>query len=56
MVAARAVIFLVAGADKAGAVARAFGGEPNPAAPASLVAPADGTLTLLMDADAAGSE
>ena len=26
-----AVIFLVAGADKAGAVARAFGGEPDPA-------------------------
>ena len=51
--AARAVIFLVAGADKAEAVARAFGGEPDPAAPASLVAPADGTLTLLMDADAA---
>lgn len=51
--AARAVIFLVAGADKAAAVARAFGGEPDPAAPASLVAPADGTLTLLMDADAA---
>ncbi len=52
--AARAVIFLVTGADKAGAVARAFGGEPDPAAPASLIAPADGTLTLLMDADAAG--
>jgi 6-phosphogluconolactonase len=51
--AARAVIFLVTGADKAGAVARAFRGEPDPAAPASLVAPADGTLTLLLDADAA---
>jgi 6-phosphogluconolactonase len=53
--AAREIIFLVTGADKAGAVARAFGGEPDRSAPASLVAPADGTLTLLMDADAAGS-
>jgi 6-phosphogluconolactonase len=51
--AARAIIFLVTGADKATAVARAFGGEPDRSAPASLVAPADGTLTLLMDADAA---
>jgi 6-phosphogluconolactonase len=50
--AARAVIFLVTGADKAGAVARAFGGEPDRSAPASLIAPADGTLTLLIDAAA----
>ena len=53
--AAQAVIFLVTGADKAGAVARAFGGEPDRSAPASLVAPDTGTLTLLMDADAVGS-
>ena len=52
--AARQIVFLVTGADKAPAVARAFGGsEPGPAAPASLVAPADGGLTLLMDAAAA---
>ena len=41
------------GADKAEAVARAFGGEPDRGAPASLVAPASGTLTVLMDAAAA---
>ena len=51
--AARQVVFLVAGADKAEAVARAFGGEADPAAPASLVAPADGALTVLLDAAAA---
>jgi 6-phosphogluconolactonase len=51
--AAREILFLVTGARKAGAVARSFGGEPGPAAPASLVAPVDGTLTVLMDAAAA---
>jgi len=51
--AARQVLFLVAGADKAGAVARAFAGSPDPAAPASLVAPVDGSLTVLLDAAAA---
>jgi 6-phosphogluconolactonase len=51
--AAGEVVFLVTGADKAEAVARAFGGGgPGPSAPASLVAPA-GTLTLLADAPAA---
>ncbi len=50
--AARNVVFLVTGADKAEAVARAFGGDPDPAAPASLVAPAT-SLTVLMDAAAA---
>jgi 6-phosphogluconolactonase len=50
---ARAVLFLVTGADKAEAVARAFGGPPDRSAPASLVAPVDGTLTVLMDAAAA---
>ena len=51
--AAREVLFLVTGADKAEAVARAFGGGPDPRVPASLVAPADGTLTVLTDAAAA---
>jgi 6-phosphogluconolactonase len=51
--AARQVMFLVTGADKAAATARAFGGEPDPRIPASLVAPADGTLTVLTDRAAA---
>jgi 6-phosphogluconolactonase len=34
--AAERIVFLVSGAGKAPAVARAFGGEPNPAVPASL--------------------
>jgi 6-phosphogluconolactonase len=51
--AAREVAFLVAGAEKAGAAARAFSGTPDPATPASLVAPASGTLSVLVDAAAA---
>ena len=52
--AAREVVFLVTGEDKAEAVARAFGGlRPGPEAPASLVRPAPGTLTVLLDAAAA---
>ena len=52
--AAREVVFLVSGADKAEAVARAFGGGPaGPDAPASLVDPEDGSLTLLLDPAAA---
>lgn len=50
---AQEVLFLVAGADKATAVARAFGGVRDPGAPASLVAPATGRLTVLLDAAAA---
>jgi 6-phosphogluconolactonase len=50
--AAREVVFLVAGEEKAEAVRRAFAG-PDPAAPASLVAPASGTLTWLLDPAAA---
>jgi 6-phosphogluconolactonase len=45
--AARTVVFLAV------AVARAFAGDPGPDAPASLVAPVSGTLTLLLDAAAA---
>jgi 6-phosphogluconolactonase len=51
--AARAVVFLVAGEDKADAVAGAFGDAPGPHAPASLVRPDPGTLTLLLDPAAA---
>ena len=50
--AAREVVFLVAGEGKADAVARAFGGEPDPAVPASLVRPASGALTVFADAAA----
>jgi 6-phosphogluconolactonase len=51
--AAQDVLFLVTGTDKAAAVTRAFGGTPDRGAPASLVAPASGRLTVLMDAAAA---
>jgi 6-phosphogluconolactonase len=51
--AARGVVFLVSGEDKADAVARAFGGPPGPDAPASLVAPDAGSLILLLDPAAA---
>jgi 6-phosphogluconolactonase len=51
--AAREVVFLVSGDGKADAVAAAFGGEPDPAVPASLIRPASGELTILLDAPAA---
>jgi 6-phosphogluconolactonase len=51
--AAREVVFLVTGSGKADAMARAFGGDPDPAVPSSLVAPASGSLTVLADAEAA---
>jgi 6-phosphogluconolactonase len=46
----RQIVFLVTGEDKADAVARAFAGVPDPAAPASLV---DGEVTVLLDQAAA---
>jgi 6-phosphogluconolactonase len=52
--AAREVVFLVTGEDKASAVRRAFAGPPDPDAPASLVSPASGLLTVLLDPAAAG--
>jgi 6-phosphogluconolactonase len=52
--AARAVLFLVAGADKADAARRAFAGEPSRATPGSLVRAVEGTTTALLDAAAAG--
>jgi 6-phosphogluconolactonase len=48
--AARRIVFLVTGEDKAGAVARAFSGRRDPMAPASLV---EGPVTVLLDAAAA---
>jgi 6-phosphogluconolactonase len=48
--AARRAVFLVTGEDKADAVARAFGGPPDPRAPASLV---EGSVTLVCDPAAA---
>ena len=51
--AGRDVLFLVAGEDKADAVAGAFGDAPGPHAPASLVRPDSGNLTLLLDGAAA---
>jgi 6-phosphogluconolactonase len=51
--AADTIVFLVVGAEKADAVARAFAGEPDPAAPASLVRSASGTTVALLDRAAA---
>jgi 6-phosphogluconolactonase len=51
--AAAEVVFLVAGADKAEAMRRAFGPEPDPQAPAAHVRPASGRLTVLCDEAAA---
>lgn len=51
--AAARVVFLVTGAGKADAVARAFGADPDPGTPASLVAPTSGELILLCDPAAA---
>lgn len=51
--AARQVDVLVAGEDKAQAVARGFGDSPDPEAPASRVRPEDGSLCVLLDEAAA---
>jgi 6-phosphogluconolactonase len=50
--AARRVIFLVAGEDKAEAVARAFSGRKDPQAPASFIEPA-GEFAVILDEAAA---
>jgi 6-phosphogluconolactonase len=50
---AREVVFLVAGADKAEAVGRAFGTPPDQTAPAALVRPGAGKLLLVLDEPAA---
>jgi 6-phosphogluconolactonase len=49
----REVLFLVTGADKADAVARAFAGDPDPATPASLVRSESGRTSVVLDAAAA---
>jgi 6-phosphogluconolactonase len=51
--AALEVEFLVAGADKAGAVARAFVEPPDPEAPAGRVRPDHGSLLVFLDEAAA---
>lgn len=53
--AARLVLFLVTGADKADAVARAFRGEAGPATPASLVRSAEGRTVAILDPAAAAA-
>jgi 6-phosphogluconolactonase len=50
---AREVVFLVSGADKASAVARAFGRPPDESLPAALVRPGAGKLLLVLDPAAA---
>jgi len=49
----RLTVFLVTGADKAGAVARAFGSDPDPSSPAAFVRPRFGELVVLLDPAAA---
>jgi 6-phosphogluconolactonase len=51
--AAREVVFLVEGEDKARAVARAFGSPADPTAPAAHVRPEAGELEIVLDAAAA---
>src|SRR5205085_763915 len=51
--AARSVLFLVAGKDKAEAAQRAFAGEPTREVPGSLVRSTRGTTTAVLDAAAA---
>ena len=52
---AREVVFLIAGADKAAALKRAFGAPPDESVPSALVRPGAGTLVLILD-EAAASE
>lgn len=51
--AARRVVFLAVGAGKATAALRAFGGQPDPATPASLVRSATGVTLAILDEAAA---
>jgi 6-phosphogluconolactonase len=53
LAAAREIVFLIAGPDKADAVARAFAGEPDPATPSSLVRSAGGRTVVVVDEAAA---
>ena len=49
----RELLFLVAGEDKADAVARALAGAPSPATPGSLARAAEGTTRAILDRAAA---
>jgi 6-phosphogluconolactonase len=51
--AAKTVVFLAVGAEKAAAVARALGDEPDHATPASLIRSESGTTVALVDRAAA---
>jgi 6-phosphogluconolactonase len=51
--AAGQVVFLVVGEGKAQAVARAFGGPPDPATPASILRSTKGKTIVLLDRGAA---
>jgi 6-phosphogluconolactonase len=53
--AAAQVVFLVIGAEKTEAVARAFGSTPDPATPASLLRSAEGETIVLLDRAAAAN-
>ena len=53
--AANRVVFLVVGADKAEAVARAFASHPDPVTPASLLRSAAGETIALLDRAAAAN-
>ena len=50
----RHIVFLVTGEGKAEAAERAFGGDSSEDAPASLVRPREGEMTVLLDPAAAG--
>jgi 6-phosphogluconolactonase len=50
---ARAIVFALAGAEKAAAARRAFAEEPSPATPASLVRSRHGSTTAILDRAAA---
>jgi 6-phosphogluconolactonase len=52
--AAETVLFLALGEAKADAIRRAFGEQPSPETPASLVRSADGRTLVLLDRAAAG--
>ena len=53
LAAADELVFLVTGDDKAEAAARAFGGEPDPATPASLTRSSRGSTRAILDRAAA---
>jgi 6-phosphogluconolactonase len=55
LLSARRIVFLVSGAGKAGAVARAFGGPETEDVPASLLRGGSSPIDVFLDADAAGA-